>query len=343
MRSPITVFFYDRSRRNEPDRSGSFDAIIKTLGGIAATIAVFAALLSVFGFLLLRAHSNLLGLSNFLDHAVTDYLYEGGGFVGYSLYSMLALFVRHIYFFVIASALFFAAKLISRRIGLRKRLSKLFGEPSAVRRKLLAWVCVVLAAISILFFTYRSLPSAEASNLLFMSGNQDEKSERTDARIEEMESAYLNALAYFLLSGAALLLACSVVRNANAGELMPTVGAEEDTSSEQKSGSRRPSVDRTSAVGQAILFLLAVFQLSMLPGIYGQTVYSNNFHKVKGEIVLGDALKAGSIPSSDSVWLIKENPEYFIFYYRDDSMLRLIRKEEVKSLTLGGRENIFNR
>lgn len=55
-----------------------------------------------------------------------------------------------------------------------------------------------------------------------------------------------------------------------------------------------------------------------------------------------ESLKA-RIPVSDSVWLINESPDYFILYYRDEYMIRLVKKDELKSLPLTGRENIFNR
>jgi hypothetical protein len=337
--SPITT--HQRSRSEAPDHPGSFEIILKALTGIAAALAVFSALLSIFGFLLLRAHSNLLGLSNFLDHTVTDYFYEGSAFMVYSLYSVFALLVRHIKSFVIASMIFLAARLICRRITRVKKLSGQFGKSLVARPGLLVWICLILAAVALLYFIHQSLPSGEESNLLFDAGSYDERLKRTDARLEEMKTVYLNSLVYFVLSGTVLFMVLLVVRTVNAGRVTSAVGVEKNDSEEKASGPKRPEMNRALTVGQALLYVFVILQLFMLPEVYGRTVYSNSFHRIiTKDMVAGESLKG--LPGSNSVFLIKENPEYFILYYRDEQTLQLIRKEEVKNISLGGKENIFN-
>jgi hypothetical protein len=341
LRQPVTVLFHDRSRRRQPDPPGSFEVIIKTLGGIAGTLAVFSALLSVFGFLLLRSHSNLLGLSNFLGHSVTDYFYEGSGFAGYTLLSVFELLVRHIYLLALAAAIFVAAKLLSRHVRFGARFPR-FAGGSASGRRLLAWIFVVVAATSVLYFIHQSVPASQANDLLFSSGDQDEKLKRTDGKLKELEATYTNALTYFLLSVAVIWSAYSILPRADADERPLTPGADEGARAGRKPLPKRAGGDLSLSLGLAFLTFLVIFQLLLLPGIYGQTIYSNNFHKVVTEgLIMGDTLKV--IPESKSVWLIKENPEYFILYFGDEDMLRLVRKDEVKNLSLGGRENIFGR
>lgn len=47
---------------------------------IAAAAVGSGILLSALGFLLLRTHANMLGISSVLHHSIVDYLYEGSVF-----------------------------------------------------------------------------------------------------------------------------------------------------------------------------------------------------------------------------------------------------------------------
>jgi len=67
--------------QKSPQLSGPIEFIVKFLAGMAAAAAGVSGLLSLAGFLLLRAHANLLGISSVLHHSVGDYLYEGGAFL----------------------------------------------------------------------------------------------------------------------------------------------------------------------------------------------------------------------------------------------------------------------
>jgi hypothetical protein len=164
----------------------------------------------------------------------------------------------------------------------------------------------VIAAASILYSIYKTVPSAQAKDLLFSTGNIEEMSKRTDARLKEMESTYLEALGCFLLSGAVFWIAVAIAQTVDADE--PSAGEDVDSSARRQQHSRAAGRARSVIVGQDILSLLLVFQLLLLPMIYGQTVYSNNYHKVMVEdTVMEEALRA-HLPASNSIWLIKENP-----------------------------------
>src|SRR5712675_2970905 len=56
-------------------------SLLKAVAGLAGVLAVASAGLSIAGFFVLRTNADLLGLSTFLHHSVTDYLYVGGAFI----------------------------------------------------------------------------------------------------------------------------------------------------------------------------------------------------------------------------------------------------------------------
>lgn len=326
MRHPVTVLFYDRSRRTPAKEPGTFESLIKTLSGFAGTVTLFAALLSVFGFLLLRSNSNLLGLSNFLDHTVSDYLYAGAAFAGYTFYTAVEVFFRGAWIPLVAGGIFFAAKALAKRLWPRRPHTTKAARLVVLMSEELVLVCLILAVILVVYFMYESLPPTQARDLLFEFGDNGERLKRADPRLGEMKASYLKAVEYFILSCATLWAAYFISRLANSRPPLAGWGA-----------------GRASVAARVALTLLVITQLLLLPVTYGQTAYSNKFHKVfTKELVMDDSLK-GRIPDSDNVWLIEENPDYFILYYRDDYRIRLVKKDELKSLPLAGRENIFNR
>lgn len=273
MRQPVTVLLYDRSRRKPPDKSGAFESLIKTLSGIAGTITLFSALLSIFGFLLLRSHSNLLGLSNFLDHSVSDYFYAGAAFASYTFYSVVEVLLRDIRVVLAAVGVFFAAKALARWPRRPKpRIAKAASWAVPVSKALM-WALLILAALLVVYFMYKSLPPTQAGGLLFESGDNAERLKRADVNLGGMEASYLNAVRYFILSCLALWTAYFAPRLADLGD--PARGTKKDADA----ASNRPTPARAGAghasvIVRAALTLLVISQLFLLPVIYGQTVYS---------------------------------------------------------------------
>lgn len=276
----------------------------------AATIAGGAAvLLTVAGFLVLRSHAAVLGLDSLLHHSITDYASQGGAFLLTVLLWALP---------TLATRLLFWAVLLALAVYIY-----LDGAPEAqwrirnwltLGRRIEAWpLSVTAAALATGFALWRLLPSPEAVDLLFATGDQSEIALRaTELGTQQLKADFLDGLLAALAAGALLFLAWRSLPACRHGF---------------------PPAVRVLLIGLGILLVL------LLPVQYGQTIFSNDFHRIESYALDPEAQKV--LPASREVWLLGHSSEGFVFYFRDSFTVSLVAKDALKQLSVGERRNIF--
>lgn len=292
------------------------DAIVKFLVGIAGIAAGVSALLSVSGFLLLRSHANMLGISSVLHHSVGDYLYEGGVFfISALLWALPASIIGNIYGWIGMGII--AVYLLGKRFrvvaDLYGRTTKFLKLRETFQYAWIRWVYIVFAVFILLLFIGQMLPSSEAKDLLFPAGSQQEIAKRVNEKaIEGLKNQYVDTVLYVVLSGIILWGIHRIHKDAE---------------------------EKLSSIGRLFLYLLFVIQLVLLPVNYGQTVYSSDFHKVT-ELILDNNLQ-GKFPRSENIWLLNKNDSEFVFYSGDTQEVFLVQKRHVLNIAAKERANIF--
>lgn len=277
-------------------------------------MAAISALLSAFGFLILHANASLLGVSpSLLHYTIQDYLYVGVSFLAWWMLTIVGNLYIWLLFFVIIFAPYLLSKL---------KLPKLF------QHLCIPWICIVTSILILFLFIYKILPVPEAKNLLFFNGNQQEiqkeiQNRATDEGLNKLESRYVYTHLYIIiLSG---LILWSINRIHQTWKI--------------KQG-------RVFGAGRLFLFLLFSVELILLPTNYGNSVYTNYFHKV--ELDLNCKIQSNSklkedLGKSTNVWLLKETPSSFIIYLDGDAKsVHLIPNAQVLSLSITKRQNIFS-
>jgi hypothetical protein len=296
--------------------SASIDVIVKLLGTITGAIAGVSALLSVAGFLLLRAHANLLGISSVLYHTIGDYLYEGGVFfLSTLIWALPTLIIGNIYGRILLGAivLLLLGKRFANNAELISKVKKLLKLEKTLRQSWIHWICIVVAIFLFLLCIYQLLPSPEAKDLLFPAGNQLEiKMRVSEDGLTKLENSYVHSILYILFS----CLILWGIQNLWQG-----------------------IKDNISFIGLLFLYLLLLLQLILLSVKYGQTVYPNDYHKVD-EIVLDKKLD-GKIPQSENIWLLNETGEELVLYFGDLQKVFLMQKSQILNIVIKERENIF--
>ena len=324
--------------------SNAVEVIINFVGGIAIVTAIISALLSASGFLVLRSHANLLGLSSFLHHSIGDYLYEGGVFFILTfLWALPASIIGNLYgwVFVAGVSLYLLGKRIKYLSILLRKFAEKLKPKEIFQQAWIRWICIVVAAFLFLVCIYQISPSLEAKDLLFPTGNQQEVAKRAAPKsAEEMESRYEYSLLYVILSGLVLWGINKIHQDQEKKSSSALLyvydwlksSYTEELKTEQKT-------ELLFVLGRLFLVLLFTVELVLLPINYGQSVYSNDFQKVN-ELMLAEKFQ-NETPRSENLWLIKENPDSFIIYFGDTQEIRLIQKTHVVSISISGRENIF--
>ncbi len=292
-----------------PVKNGVLD-LLKDLATIAGAGAV---LLTAEGFLVLRAHAAVLGLSSVLHHSVAEYADEGGAFLLTTLLWAIPSLALSYPLFWIGTGLMAFFFYLQRKPTLWRRL---LGWLTLNRRVKEAWLQFLLVIASALLASYaiaRLLPSPQAEDLLFATGNQGEIELRaTEEGMLLLETDYLGGLLTALLSGILIFFAWKSLSPRSGGLATP---------------------------GRLLLVTLVLVQALLLPVRYGQTVYSNAFHRVDRLVVTTEV--QAKLPQSDQVWLLSRSSDHFVFYFRDSYSVSLIGKDSVLELALAERRNVF--
>lgn len=289
------------------------DNLIEMTGKIGAMLGAIAAggatLISVAGFLVLRSHARLLGLSDALHHSFAEYVQEGGAFVLATVtWTVPVAVVRQ----------------LPEIIGLV--VLCLFGWKVIADRKSLAWVRRIIPRrveevlkwcfLALLFGVALKgaselLPDRGSRDLLFKGVADEAVLKRTsDAGIKSLELRYVEGFLWLIASVAGT---GSVVRYLFI---------------------RKRSIRRS--LWLHVLLLVVAWQIVLLPAKYGELVYPTYFHHVE-HIVWQEA--GSELNNSGELWLVQESEGDVILY---DSALRrvfLLQRGIVRALVLGRQSN----
>jgi len=317
---------------------GLLGVIPKFMVKLTSIMAAISVTLSATGFLILRSNANLLGLSSFLHHSVGDYLYEGARFFISTLWVLTASITRNLYWWTIVVSIAAALYLLRVRFRLFQRIAKKLELADILQRSWIRCICIVLAVFLLLLCTYRVLPSTEARDLLFAASDHQEITKRaTEESIENLKSRYANSFLYITIS-IIILWGISKIHHdpekESASALLCVYSRY--TARQLKTPEK---AELFSAIGRLFLYLLFIVELTLVPINYGQSIHSNDFHKVK-DLFLEEKLE-GKIPRSENCWLLYQNAEEFVLYFGDTAQVLLVSKEQVLSIAIGERCNIF--
>jgi hypothetical protein len=308
-----------------------FDISLKLISGLGGLILIASTLLSIAGFLVLRSHNNMLGVAEFLSNSFTDYLYEGGTFFLYLISVALPIsIIRNSHLWLLGVGLFSLFLLSKRSVRVTNMFSKIvkrsriknISETFGMRLFYISCaVCLIIYCI------YKILPSLDAGNLLFTQPNhikaQTEILRRSiEEGIDGLRIDYENAILYVILSAIAVWGINRILKD-KAGKSF-------------------------SMVCKAILYLLMTVELILLPIKYGESIYSNDFHRIK-DIKVTEKYKIESESNGNNIsntydspkWLLKENSDYYVIYDGKLQKLILLHKSPGLAITLGERGNIF--
>lgn len=312
--------------------------IPKFMVGLTSVMALISATLSAMGFLALRANANLLGLSSFLHHSVGDYLYAGTILFISTLWNLTAFIIGNFYWWTIVVSTVAALYPLGRRFRLFQRIAKKLELVEIFQKFWVRWICIVLATFLLILCIYKLFPSAEARDLLFATSDHPEIAKRTtDESIKNLESGYVNSFLYVTIS---IIILWGINKIHQGPEKEPTSALLCVYSRYAMRQLKTPEkTELFSAFGRLFLYLLFVVELTLLPINYGQSIYSNDFHKVTS-LILEEKLQK-EIPRSENRWLLHQNSEEFVLYFGDTEQVFLVSKEQVLSIAIGERCNIF--
>ena len=174
--------------------------ISKFFGWIAGILAGVSAMLSVAGFMLLKSHAHLLGLSGVFHHSVQDYLYQGGNFFISTLFWALPVSIfGNTYIRILAAIV--ALYLLGRRIGLFTSIIQRLNASETFQQPWVRWIIILAAAILFIMFINAILPPPEAKDLLFATGRHPEIAKRpTPDAITALKNQYILSILYVLIS-----------------------------------------------------------------------------------------------------------------------------------------------
>jgi len=319
----MAIFLYLQPIGHEFNRCNVefFEKIIKVLGMIAGITGVVSTILSALGFIVLRSHANLLGLSSIFYHSVGDYLYEGGIFFANLIFWALPASIMINFYgfwswltivFVLFITLYLRLKDTNRIKNIDKKIKHII---TPLQKSWFRWIYFIFAIIIITFCIHRILPSSAAKDLLFVNIQSEEIIKRiSQQNIEEMEIAFTNLIHYIIISVLLIFVNNKIINKHFESEAF-------------------------SKISKKLLYSLLVVELFMLPIKYGQIAYSNEFHSVR-EIVTNDQLSK-HISNNEKCFLISRNPDSFIFYAVNEQKIIWIQQKNVNILSLGERVNIL--
>lgn len=295
---------------------------LKFLAGVASILTLIAAVLSALGFVILRSHASLLGLSSFLHHALTDYLYEGGAFVAYTFLSGLAAVMSVSRFWWIAGLLLLTLYVVHPGIkplaNRRERLVKKYKLTELTQKDLFQWICLVATLWLVYCCMSKLAPASNPDNLLFADSVNVEVVNRASLEgLKQLELHYESRLKYFLLSVVAIALFSWI-------PFRPS----------------RKGVELLLTVGKKLLYVLLLVETLLLAVSYSVYVYPNEFHKVCLQI---DEKATAGIVLSDNAWLIREDADGMIVYFGDTKQIHKVKKDNIVNVAITERKNVLGK
>jgi len=325
--------------------SQTIGKIATFFGWIAGITAGVSALLSVAGFMLLKSHAHLLGLSGLFHHSVQDYLYQGGNFCISTLFWALpASIFGNIYVRILVVII--ALYLLGKRLGLLTNITQRLNATETFQQPWVRWVAIIAAASLFILFINEILPSPDAQDLLFATSRHPEIAKRTtpDA-ITALKNQYLFSILYVLISAIILWSINRIHRDPEKKSSSALLyvydrltGKADEHHVEDKPPEKKG--DLLSALGRLFLYLLFLVQLALLPIQYGKTVYPNTFHRVSN-LILDEKLQ-GRISQSKNIYLLNERDDELVFYFGDTQEVSLVKKDKILNIALKSQENIFH-
>jgi ABC-type multidrug transport system fused ATPase/permease subunit len=322
--------------------------IFRFLLGFAGVAAAVTALLSAFGFLILRANATLLGISFSLFHySVHDYLYQGILFVFWAVVrfggKVLGTVIGVLFLCLLLSVL-------NQRVrGFIRRFQKSKGV-KAFQRHGWFWAGYIVAILLLSVSVLKMQLGPEATNLLFTDASRIEIDKRTtDAGRERLANQYGNLILLVIVS-AAILFGIHRKGTQVVEPQSPPRRGYDGPPARYRSRKRQPraGTPRQFRLRRFFLWLLDLIfaaVLIMLPMTYGKTVYSNEFHPV--QLILDKALQKDTILEKDlknaqNIWLLRETPNTLILYFDGKAKsVHAIQKAKVLNFILSKRRNIF--
>ena len=314
---------------NKIDQLSFFPAFFSAmLRNISVFTAIITPMATFFGFLALRSHANMLGLSINLHHSIIEYIYEGGVFCTVIL-SLVILICGSVLLFL-RTAIIKRSKRILEKDKENTSSNKNTYTKTLLQNKYLA-LNILAAFIGVVSISYLS----SSTDLLFAANNHPGFKLRLESK-DFLRFIYILFISVFTI----ILLLISIISAISIRDETlkdPSRSTQQNEEAWDKLTKER-FLNSFNSYIYIILFLIFTV-LSTLSIGYGTLIISNDFHQVHELQFFEEGEKRITINSD--LWLISEKNDQYVFYNKDSQLLHLMLKDNVIKIDLKGKTDIF--
>lgn len=297
----------------------SLQGLVQLWTSLAGAAAGIGILLSALGFLLLRTHANMLGISSVLHHSIVDYLYEGSVFFIATVFWALPTAMvtnRYGWLFIASLVLIFFKSHLARTSKTFTATAKWVDFQRVFEKQWFRWTLSIFILCLLPILTYLSLPNFDAYDLLFSPVNHTQVTNRSNkVSAKTLEDYYIFSVMIAAFSILLFIYICNMADSLSKNNLINTF--------------------------RVLPFFFVISQIFFLPMNYALNVMPNEFHRVSK--ILFNKENDIQMSCCKRIWLLNEQSSGYILYDGNTKEIFILHKENVINLGLKKRENIFAR